>query len=140
MEDLLEKVPEAQAILEVQNFVKKWDSKLKKEWEIKDDYPNLLQAIQFGLVSFDKDLKPVLKLKDPVLNDKEEVALGQIVFRTRIKPQELANVMKGLDISKNQVEYTLRCFAFLTGQPIAMIDKFSKFDYKVVEQLSTVFL
>ena len=133
-------IPTDLAIKEIQDFVTKFDYKAKKDWEVKDDYPNMLQAVEEGLLSFDDKKKPTYKLRFPIKNDKKEIAIDTLNFRTRIRPQELSTVMRGLDISKNQIEYTLRCFAFLTGQPIAVIDKLEKFDYKVMEQVSTVFL
>lgn len=128
------------AIAELQQFVEKWDDKKKEDWQIEQDYPDVLKAMQLGLLVLDKDLKPKLTLKNPILTDEGNVALDTIEFRTRIRPQQLSDIMKGLDIGKNQIEYTLRCFSFLTQQPKAMIDKLEKFDYKVIDQISTVFL
>ena len=128
------------AIQELQSFVEKWDDKKKEDWQIEQDYPDVLKAMQLGLLVLDKDLKPKYTLRYPILTDEQNVALGEVEFRTRIRPQQLSDIMKGLDIGKNQIEYTLRCFSFLTQQPKAMIDKLEKFDYKVIDQISTVFL
>lgn len=133
-------VSEEIAIQEMQDFVEKWDDKKKKDWEIQDLYPQVLIAIQEGLLVIGADKKPVFTLKYPIKTDEGNVALDVVTFRTRIRPQQLSDIMKGLDISKNQIEYTLRCFAFLTGQPISMLNKLEKFDYKVIDQISTVFL
>ena len=128
------------AVQELQRFVEKWDDKKKEDWQIEQDYPDVLKAMQLGLLVLDKDLKPKYTLRYPILTDEQNVALGEVEFRTRIRPQQLSDIMKGLDIGKNQIEYTLRCFSFLTQQPKAMIDKLEKFDYKVIDQISTVFL
>lgn len=128
------------AVQELQSFVEKWDDKKKEDWQIEQDYPDVLKAMQLGLLVLDKDLKPKYTLRYPILTDEQNVALGEVEFRTRIRPQQLSDIMKGLDIGKNQIEYTLRCFSFLTQQPKAMIDKLEKFDYKVIDQISTVFL
>ena len=93
-----------------------------------------------GLLYFDDSMKPSYVLKYPIKNEEGEDSITQIDFRTRIKPNDLANVMKGLDIAKNQIEYTLRCLSYINKQNKAMLDKFEKFDYKVIEQVSTVFL
>lgn len=135
------KVEREIAIEEIQKFVEKHEGGKKKEdYQIENDYPQMLQAIEWGLLSFDDEMKPTLKLKDPVMTTDNEVAVDTITFRTRIKPTQLAEVMKGVDLAKNQLEYSLRCIAYLTGQAKAMLDKFSKFDYKVIDQISTVFL
>ena len=141
MENLTNEVlSKEQAIKEIQKFVQEHDSKKKEDYQIEDEYPHVVEAVTLGLLSFDKDLKPKFTLRNPILNEEKEIAVAEIEFRTRIKPQQLADIMKGLDIAKNQIEYTLRCLAYLTKQPKAMLDKFSKFDYKVIEQVSTVFL
>lgn len=133
-------ISEEIAIQELQEFVEKWDDKKKKDWEIQNDYPQVLIAIRKGLLVIGEDKKPVFTLQNPIKTDEGSIALDVINFRTRIRPQQLSDIMKGLDISKNQIEYTLRCFAFLTGQSIAMLNKLEKFDYKVIDQISTVFL
>lgn len=137
---MTEKLTNEQAVKEVQKFVEKYDDKKKEDWEIENDYPHVIEALKLGLLSFNEESKPFYKLKYPIKNEEGEVSVTDIDFRTRIKPNDLANVMKGLDISKNQIEYTLRCLSYITKQPKAMLDRFEKFDYKVIEQVSTVFL
>ena len=134
------KITKEQAIQEIQKFVEKYDDKKKLDWEVENDYPHVIEAIMLGLLYFDDSMKPSYVLKYPIKNEEGEDSITQIDFRTRIKPNDLANVMKGLDIAKNQIEYTLRCLSYITKQPKAMLDRFEKFDYKVIEQVSTVFL
>lgn len=136
----MDKVSKEVSVQEIQKFVEKYDDKKKEDWEIEQDYPHVIEAIKSGHLVFDENSNPVYALRYPILNEDKEVAVSEIKFRTRIKPQQLSDIMKGLDISKNQIEYTLRCLAYLTFQPKAMLDKFEKFDYKVIEQISTVFL
>ena len=128
------------AIAEIQKFVEKFDDKKKKEDEIENEYPHVVEAVCLGLLVFNDNSLPKFKLKYPILNEDKEIAVSDVEFRTRIKPGDLANIMKGLDIGKNQIEYTLRCLSYIIKQPKAMLDKFEKFDYKVIEQVSTVFL
>ena len=128
------------AVKEIQKFVEKFDDKKKKEDEIENDYPHVIEAVCQGLLVFSGDSIPKFKLKYPIKNEEGEIAVTDVDFRTRIKPGDLANIMKGLDIAKNQIEYTLRCLSYIIKQPKAMLDKFEKFDYKVIEQVSTVFL
>lgn len=134
------KVNKENAIKEIQAFVLKYDERSKEDWEIENDFAYLLDAVQDGNVVFDEDLKPKLTLKTPILNEDKEVSVSEIIFKTRIKPLDLANIMKGVDIAKNNVEYILRAQSYLIMQPKAMLDKFGKFDYKVIEQLSSVFM
>lgn len=135
------KIATEMAIKEVRDFVETYDDgKRKEDWQIENDYPQLLRAVELGLLVFDDKKKPTLTLKEPIMNDDNEVSVDVITFRTRIKPTQLAEVMKGVDLSKNQLEYSLRCIAYLTGQAKGMLDKLGKFDYKVIDQVSTVFL
>ncbi len=128
------------AVKEIQAFVKKWDEKSKPDYEIEQDYPHFIEALEQGLAIIDENQKVSFKLKYPIKTDEGNDALTDVSFRTRIRPNDLANITKGLDIGKNQVEYTLRCFAYLTGQDKNMLNKLEKFDYKVIEQISTIFL
>lgn len=97
-------------------------------------------ALMQGLLKFGKDKKPTYTLKDPVKNDKEEVSLSEIEFKTRIFPNEHVKLSKGLNIQKQTMEYALRCQAHLAQLPsVSYLNKLSKFDYTVVQQIGTVF-
>ena len=127
------------AISELQSLVEKCTYEKPEEWKVEEDYPQVLKAIQKGLVVIDKDKNPVFTLAFPIGEKGGTLNVTEIKFRTRIKPSDLSNITKGLNVAKQQVEYTLRCLAYITGEPKAMLDKFDKFDYKVIEQISTVF-
>lgn len=135
------KVSREIAVKEIQSFIKSEADLDKKDYEIETDYPQMLKAVELGLLVFDKG-KPKFTLKDPVLTEEGNPAIDNnlITFRSRIKPTQLAEIMKGVDLTKNQLEYSLRAHAYLIQQPKAMLDKFSKFDYRVIDQISTVFL
>jgi hypothetical protein len=128
------------AIKEMQGFVEKWDDQTKEDYQIEQDYPQVIKAIQLGLLVIDDEKKPTYSLKSPIKTDEGSVALSEISFRTRIKPDDMVQISKGLNIGQQQIEYTLRCFAYITSQPKAMLNKLEKFDYKVIEQLCTIFL
>lgn len=139
-ENQKEKVSREVALSDVKKFVEAHDDLKKEEWQIEQDYPHVIQAIQWGLLSFSDSMIPIYRLKNPILNDEKEVAIDSIEFRTRIKPDDLSRIMKGLNIQQNQIEYTHRCLSYIIKQEKSMLSKFSKFDYKVLEQLTTVFL
>lgn len=142
MENVLEQkdvVAKGVAIKEIQEFVKKYNYQDKEDFEIEDDYPQMLMAIQKGLLKFDEDSKPKYTLAFPLSSDGGNFNVTEITFRTRIKPSDLSRIMKGIDASKQQFEYILRCLSYLTGEPKAVFDKIEKFDYKVIEQVATVF-
>jgi len=127
------------AITEMQSFVERWTYEKPERWKVEEDYPQVLKAIEKGILVFDEDSQPIYTLAFPIKTDEGNDAVSKIEFRTRIKPTDLANITKGLNVAKQQVEYTLRCLSYITGQNRVMLDKFDKFDYKAIEQISTVF-
>lgn len=128
------------AISEIQKFVDKWTHEFVEDYQIEDDYPQLLKAIKKGLVKFDDDIIPSYTLAFPLLTDEGNIGLGKVdEFKTRITPNELARITKGLNVAKQQVEYIIRCLCHITSLNRGYINKIDKFDYKVIEQLSTVF-
>ena len=135
-----EKVSKEVAVQEVMDFVEYHLDVVKKDYEIESDYPQIVKAIEDGRLSFNEKKIPTLVLKEPILNTEGQVSLDTITFRTRIKPTQLAEVMKGVDLQKNQLEYSLRALSYLTGQVRAMLDNFGKVDYKTIDQIATVFL
>ena len=97
-------------------------------------------AICMGLLVFDEDKIPTFKLKEPVKNQDDEISLEEITFKTRIFPNEHIKLSKGLNIQKQVMEYALRCTAHLSGlSSTAFLNKLSKFDYTVVQQITSVF-
>lgn len=127
------------AVIEFQKFIKFWTHEETEDWKIEDEYPQVLKAMQKGLINIDKDSKIVYTLAFPINSEEGNFNLTEISFRTRIKPSDLSRITKGLNIVKQQVEYTHRCLAYVTGEPKPMLDRFDRFDYKVIEQISTVF-
>ena len=132
-------IPKDVALMELSKFVENWTFEKQEDWKIEDNYPQVLSSIRKGLLVFDDDLKPTLTLLNPIKDVDGNIVVEKIEFRTRLKPTDLANITKGLDISKQQVEYTLRCLSYITGKDKAYLDKFCKFDYKAIEQTATVF-
>jgi hypothetical protein len=133
-----DKVTKEIALDELGEFVETYTYERPENWKLEDEYPQVLKAIQKGLIVF-VDNKPTYSLVFPIKTDSGEIHVSECVFRTRIKPSQLAAITKGLNVAKQQVEYTLRCLSYVTGQSRTMIDKFEKFDYKVMEQVASVF-
>lgn len=133
-------LPKETAIADIINFVAKWDEKTKTEDEILEGYPDMIDALMSGDLTIDENLKAEYRLTTPILNDKQEVAYELIKFRTRIKPTDLAEITKGMNISKQQHLYLLKCMSYITGLPVPTCDKLTKKDYRVLDQISTIFL
>ena len=126
------------AVSEVRDFVTHHNEmdfgKLDEDDAVIEKYPNIVSALQAGLLVIDEKKNPVYTLRDSI------EGVDNIVFKTRVKPMEASAISKGLEISKNQYEYILRCVAHLTQQPKGVINNLSKYDFKVIEQICTLFL
>lgn len=131
-------VSREQAISEVRKFVYFHDDlqvgKLDEDEDLEEKYPHIVSALMRGLLVIDEK-------QNPIFTPTTEIeGLDVINFRTRIKPMDNAAITKGLDLSKNTGEFILRCISFLSQQPKGVVNALNKYDYKVVEQISTLFL
>lgn len=132
-------IEEKVALQELTNFLNIHLMSQVKEEEVKEDYPILLKAVESGNLILNEE--PVYKLTQPLKGEEsQEVILEEVKFKTRIKPSQLANLSRGLNLSKDSFQYALACTAFIISQPKGFLDKFNKRDYTVIQQLSAVFL
>ena len=92
-----------------------------------------------GYLSFDGTGIPVLKLKDPIKLEDGSVLHSEINFRTRIKPLTLANIAKGLNPQTEVFMLQLKMTSFIIDKDVEMLDNFSRYDWDVIQQVSTVF-
>lgn len=131
-----------QAVKEAREFIYFHDDlkvgKLKNDDDVITDSPYIVSAIERGLLVINENKVPVYELTKPI--GEGDHIVSKIEFKTRIKPMENAAITKGLDISKNQFEYILRCNCYLTGQAKGVFDNFEKYDLKVIEQICSLFL
>lgn len=127
------------ALEELEQFVNRFVKKPAPVEELEGMYPDVLDAIMDGFLSFNESGVPVLKLKYPVKNESGGVELSEVNFRTRIKPTALAELAKGLNAQKEVFTLTLRMTSYIIEQPMMMLDKFDRYDYDVISQISTVF-
>lgn len=133
------KVAEEVAIEEVKEFAEfHLDKELDLE-KVKEDYPDVVLAVQRGMLTFSEGKVPVLKLKDPVKTESGGIALDTITFKTRIVASKQAELAKGIDLKSDSFVYLNRMRGFYISQPVAMLDKLGKFDFKVIDQITSVF-
>lgn len=134
------KVAEDVAIADVKAFVEYHLEKNVPEEKVTDDYPDIIEAVKLGLLVFGEDQTPTLTLKRPVKNAEGGIALGSVVFKTRLLVSDQERMAKGVDYALDRLKLINRFRAFFISQPVAMLDKLGKFDFKVIDQLSTVFM
>lgn len=127
------------ALKEIETLINRFVKKPVKFDEIEETYPDILDAIMDGYLSFDGTGIPVLKLKDPIKNEAGDVSLAELTFKTRIKPTTLAGIAKGIDLKTDQFSLQLRMVSHIIDQPVVMLDKFERYDYDVISQICTIF-
>ena len=140
-----EKTPisEDVALKEFTQFLSKYKKReFRKGTMTKDrifeDYPNVIDAIMDGLLTF-KDNVPVLTLREPIDAGDDDFALREITFRTRIRPSDQARIMDGLNLQTQQAKYVIKFLAYVTGLAQGEIDLLDKEDYDTINQLASVF-
>ena len=127
------------ALEELESFVNKFVKKPVPSNELEESYPDVLDAIMDGYLSFDESGLPKLKLKSPIKSENDQVVLADVTFRTRIKPTTLADLAKGLHPQKEVFTLQLKMTSYIIDQPVAMLDKFDRYDYDVISQVASVF-
>jgi hypothetical protein len=128
------------ALDELESFINKWVKRPVAKSKLEKTYPDVLDAIIDGFLSIDDEGMPSYKLKFPLKNDEGNVTVSEITgFRTRIKPSTLADLAKGLHPTEEVFQLQLNMTAYILNQPVAMIDKFERYDYDALNQIASVF-
>jgi hypothetical protein len=127
------------ALNDLEGFINQWVKKPAQKDELEGLYPDILDAIVDGYLVFDENQVPKYTLKNPIKNEAGDVSLAELNFVTRIKPTNLANIAKGIDVRVDPMNLQLRMVAHIIGQPIAYLDLFSRYDYDVISSVAAVF-
>jgi hypothetical protein len=133
------KVAESIAVVEVKQFVEFHLEKTIDIDKVIEDYPEIILAVQLGLMVFNDDQVPTYTLKTPIKTVTNEIAVQKVTFQTRIIASKQAELGKGIDMKKDMLTYINKMRAYYIGQPVAMLDKLGKFDFKVIDQTVSVF-
>lgn len=133
-------ISEEIALNELEKFVNEWVDKPESKDKLRESYPHMFDALMVGNLIIDEEKIPVYKLANSIKNDAGEVSKSEVTFKTRISPINQARIGKGLNIQLDQLQYALNCISYIIGEPINMLDKFSKKDYNTVREVSSVFM
>lgn len=133
-------IAEELALEELSSFINKWVKKPESKGDLKEAYPNTFEAISEGRFILDEAKTPTLKLQEPLKNDEGGIFISELTFKTRIKPSTQADLGDGLNLSTQQAKYALRLISYISGQPIAVLDRLSRLDYDTVSEISAVFM
>jgi hypothetical protein len=140
------KVPKEVAFTEFVEFLKKHKEKEFRRGKmtdnvIEEEYIDVLEAIEDGLLVFDEKNKPVYSLRFPLYESAEDKSLviKEVSFRSRIKESDKNMLMDGLDIKKQLGTYTLKYISFMTQLSMFEVKELEKDDFDVLNQICSVF-
>lgn len=142
----MSKVDQKVAFNDVKSYLEKH---LKKEFRrgqmddktIEDEYFDLIEAVEDGLLKFDDKGKAIYKLREPLYTDKEnaDLVINQISTKSRIKAADKHVLMNGLNVQKQMGSYTLKVIAYITQLSERDIKELERDDFDVLNQLCSVF-
>lgn len=135
-----EVISEELVLDELQLLINEWVEKPEPREKLKETYPSIFEGLANGRVVIDADKVPTYTLAMPIKNDKGDISLSNLNFKTRISPINQARLGKGMSIATDQLMFALVCIAYIVEQPTAMLDKFSKKDYNLVRELASLFM
>ena len=139
-------VSEEVAFEDVKSYLKKH---LRKEFrrgqmsddKIKEEYFDLIEAVQDGLLTLDDKGKAVYRLRDPLYTDKEnkDLAITEIQIRNRVRAADKNLLMDGINPQKQLGTYTVKIISYITQMDIRDVKELSKDDFDVLNALCSVF-
>lgn len=140
------KVSREVAIKDLTNFLKKHKSKEFSRGKLTDDvieedYIDVIEAIEDGLLVFDDKAKPTYTLRNPLFAtaDDKSLQVTEVTFRSRIKESDKNMLMDNLDIKKQMGTYTIKYISFITQLSMTEVKELEKDDFEVLNQICSVF-
>ena len=127
------------ALDDLERLINKFVKRPEPRDELETKYLDILDAIMDGYLTIGDNAVPVYKLKDPILNDKGEASVTELNFKTRILPSELTQLAKGLHPINDLYLLQNKMTVDIIGKTVVFLDKLSKYDLDVVNQLAAVF-
>lgn len=142
----IKKVPTEVAIIDLTNFLKKHKSKEFRRGKmtqdvIEEDYVDVIEAIEDGLLVFDEKNKPTYTLRNPLYTNAEDKSLQktEVTFRSRIKEADKNLLMDNLDIKKQMGTYTIKYISYITQLSMTEVKELETDDFDVLNQICSVF-
>lgn len=128
------------ALNEMRVFLEDYLFEKLEDKRIRKDYPQVLSALISGNLVI-QDGIPVYKLKEPITTNEGDVDLDSVKFRTRISVAEKENLARKNDLREDPLGYSYSCMSFVMNlRSKAYLSKMGRYDIKVCEQLSTLFV
>lgn len=140
------KISEDVALAELKGFLNKYKAKEIRRGQLKDDkikeeYIDVLEAIQDGYMVFDEKHTPTYTLRHPLTTESgdKDLAVTEIKFKSRVKPTVKADLMDGLKVETQLGKFQIRYIGYIADLSRGEIDKLDPDDYDVIMQIASVF-
>jgi hypothetical protein len=127
------------ALEDLKRLVNKYVKRPDETEKLEEKYPDVLFAIMDGFLSIDENSIPTYKLKDAILTEKGDVYLSEIKFKTRILPSQMTSLAKGLHPINDLYLIQNKMLCEIIDVNVVILDKFSKYDYEALSQISSIF-
>lgn len=127
------------ALEDLTRLVNKYVKRPDETEKLEEKYPDVLFAIMDGFLIIDENSIPTYKLKDPILTEKGDVYLSEIKFKTRILPSQMTSLAKGLHPINDLYLIQNKMLCEIIDVNVVILDKFSKYDYEALSQISSIF-
>jgi hypothetical protein len=135
-----EVISEEVAVNEVLNFINFYSRKPIDFSIAKEKHELLVEAVMNGNLIFEDTKKPIYTLVNPIISESKEVLRSTVEFKTRIKPTTRADLAKGIDLQKDQANFSLKVISYIIGSTVKELDLFEPIDYDVISEISAVFM
>ena len=105
-----------------------------------DNYQKTINAIVSGNLVLNGENGPEYKLLKSIHSGTEH-EISSVIFKTRILPTKMAQLMKGIEIEKDKGTLTLRLITHIAGlTSVNELDRLSKKNYEFITEFSPVFM
>lgn len=131
---------------EVKLFVAKHNKKEIKrgkltDEKIKEDYEDVIEAVEEGRLTFDDNHNATYQLISPLYAEAQDSSLvkKEVKFKSRIKQVEKITIMDGIDPDKQKGTYVLKLFSLGSRLSLTEIKLLEDEDYTIINQICSVF-
>lgn len=132
-------ISEDVALNDLELFINEWVDKPEPKDKLIESYPMIFDALMSGNLVIENNI-PTYKMVAPVKNDKGEVSISELTFKTRISPINQANLAKGLEIRTDESNYALNCLCYIIGKTKQEVDHFRQKDFGTIREISSLFM
>jgi hypothetical protein len=134
-----EVLPIEQAEAEVSAWLDRKKILPKRRERLSVSIDNLIEAVQYGIISINDDGSIVHTLQIPVTDNKGEMVCDKLTYKARIDTDSLLKAIAALKVNIADTQLMAN-IAELTGQPYGVITKMDPTDLTVAKSIGVFFM